>query len=645
MDSEISLSKVVLLGDSDWPHRPGICCWRYAVTAAFDAAGAAVEQVGTQSVVPKQRSAAGAAPARPMRAAWLPALVRRPLTRGYRALTRTLQRPEKPDPQLAARLAGAALVVAESPGAAARARAHGVPRQRLWALVLPPDRMVVGDEADELTGAAARLAGILTDSEPARESIERATASLRPRVEIFPPLATDRPCPRCAGAEAALPPKLNSPVALLMLWRRLLDRPGEPLPYSSAAARFLGPGAAWKPRARQSWDGQEAAPAAAAVPEPWTAATQTRAARAVLGTVVPPPGPGPARRALLAGFDLKFAVELAERLDARPDLELTVDDWPVLEHGTPQMEARLDRAEAIFAEWVRPSTAWIAGRKRPDQFLATRLHRYELDYRYPRELDLDQVDAVVYIAPLFGRRIRDELGWPVEKLVYIPNFIDLAWLDRPKLPQARFAIGFVGIEWERKRFDLALDLLAALRREDPRYTLVVRSVMPWDNEYAWAQPSERAYASWCFSRIEEDPVLRSGVQFEPPGRDMARWYRRVGHVVSTSDAEGCHTAVAEGMASGAVPVVRPWAGADEVYDKEWVHASTESAVATILENADESRFTERAERAKAEINVTYDPAAVVAAWADLLHGDVAAARGHFAAYSSLPAVDRRTTGR
>ncbi len=83
---------------------------------------------------------------------------------------------------------------------------------------------------------------------------------------------------------------------------------------------------------------------------------------------------------------------------------------------------------------------------------------------YPRDIAMENVDAVVHVSPLVGRRIRGELGWPAEKLVYIPNFLDVDWLDRPKLPDARFGIGMVGMEWANKRLDLALDVLAEVRR-------------------------------------------------------------------------------------------------------------------------------------------------------------------------------------
>jgi hypothetical protein len=94
------------------------------------------------------------------------------------------------------------------------------------------------------------------------------------------------------------------------------------------------------------------------------------------------------------------------------------------------------------------------------------------------------------------------------------------------------------------------------------------------------------------------------------------------------------------MASGAVPVVRPWPGAGEVYDKQWIHAGVEEAAGSVLESSDDREWAERAARARAEIRRTYDPVAVVDAWADLLHGDLPRAREHFAAYAGMQAGSR-----
>jgi len=544
-------------------------------------------------------------------------------------------------------LNGVDLVVAESLKTCLVAYSSRVPSHRIWALALPKHRMAAASRdtvADEISRIAKRFGGLLTDSDLARESIERVVQDRRPRIAIFPPIALDRVCPKCGDhtvADGGTPADLDPTVGQLVTWRALGERLRASgricIPFSYLAARLLGISGPWEPTDRRTWEGapvQEITlgPPLSMAPH-WSAHKQEQAARAVLDATVSAVRHRPVRSVLVAGYDLKFAVDLAERLHRRSDLNVTVDEWPAVSRGGEHSEALADEAQSIFAEWARPSAVWYSQRKRPDQLLVVRLHRFELDAPYPYSIVADNVDAMVYIAPLFGKRIRDELSWPVEKLVYIPNYVDIDWLERPKLPDARFALGFVGIERSIKRFDLALDLLASVRQEDQRFCLFVRSVLPWNNRSTWSDANEREFAEWCQERIDWDPLLRGAVHFDAPGRDMARWYRKVGHIVSSSDAEGVHTSVAEGMASGAVPVIRPWPGADDIYGKEWIYHSLDLAAAAVIESVDELQWMERSARARAEIRRSHDPRLVEAAWADLLHGDVKLARRHFADYT------------
>jgi glycosyltransferase involved in cell wall biosynthesis len=651
---------VVLLCDGDWPDVPGVRCWRRGVRATFGSLDATVREVVWRPP-PSPVSKASSGPSSSRRLAWLPAPLRRPLARAYRQGRRVLGRSRSrgttdvPRPVSAptgpvplAGTEGADLVLAESLRAARAAVAAGTPAYRVWALALPPQWLPPGGHTEygvELNETAKRIGGFLTDSELARESIERCAHSLRPRVEIFPPIAADHSC----GDHPAEPvdvASLDPTVRQLSTWHDLIqgEPDGAPL-YSFPAARLRGMSAPWANTSRAAWqDVATTAPMTmpGADSANWSADVRAAGARAALAAVVPGPRATLAtwanrasRKAIVAGHDLKFAVDLADRLDRRTDLDVVIDEWPGLSKQTAHTVERLEQADSILAEWARTSAIWLAGHKRPGQFLVVRLHRFELDTQYPRHLPIEKVDAVVYIAPLFGRRIRDEVGWPPEKLVYIPNFVDMESFDRPKLPGARFTLGFVGLEFIRKRFDLALDLLAAVRREDPRFRLAVRGVMPWNNKYAWANDDERDYAGWCFERIERDPLLRDSVAFHQPGRDMARWFRRVGYIVSASDEEGSHASVAEGMASGAVPVVRAWPGAAEIYAKQWVHTSIDGAASSVLVNADPTVWSENSQLARDEIRRTHDPAKVAAAWADLLHADLAGSRRYFEEYSSL----------
>jgi glycosyltransferase involved in cell wall biosynthesis len=72
------------------------------------------------------------------------------------------------------------------------------------------------------------------------------------------------------------------------------------------------------------------------------------------------------------------------------------------------------------------------------------------------------------------------------------------------------------------------------------------------------------------------------VAFEPYRKGIGGFLRKTGFILSTSDHEGHQVAVAEGMASGCVPIILERPGALEQYTARWVHQSPEAAAAAIL---------------------------------------------------------------
>jgi glycosyltransferase involved in cell wall biosynthesis len=683
----VGTNTVVLLREERWPAWPGVCCWRASVHAAFAEAGLDVREIPWSPLEREQPERPAPPPShtrRPAREQSTAVLALQFMGRVARAGVVTAGRrvraaagrvgrelearvadrmprsvpppsgvqdtvrvspPSESDPRLRG-LTRARLVLAESPEGALAAVRSGVPAGVVWLLAIPPERSAPGEPvtwAGPLREAVSEIGGLVTDSLDAAGILERVAGPVR--TVVLPPLASDRACPTCGGGTPAgvdpekRPPTLDvHPTDIpshLLLWRRLLDEP-TPTEYSWAVARLRGEGGPWLPPERDTWGATPDRATGGSAPD-WSASAQAAGVRRLLAALPPPADQVPAGasplRVRVFGYDMKFMRDLARVLGERPDFDLVVDEWRSAGAKNDGITENLARsAQTLVAEWARPNAVWLSKVKRPDQYLVVRLHRFEIESAYPRQIDIDAVDAVVYIAPHMGRRIRDELGWPADKLVYIPNYTDLANLDRPKYPDARFTLGMVGIVPSLKRFDLALDLLAAIRREDPRFSLLVRSQMGWAHPPSWESAGERRQVQRALERVEKDPLLRGAVVFDAFGRDMAAWFRKVGHILSLSDVEGSHVALCEGMGSGAVPVIRGWEGAAEAYGAENVSASLDDAVAKVLESADPAVWEERSQQAKEEVARRFDPTQVVEAWVDLSYGHAEKARQRFAAY-------------
>ncbi|MGE3181243.1 MAG: glycosyltransferase [Phycisphaerae bacterium] len=292
---------------------------------------------------------------------------------------------------------------------------------------------------------------------------------------------------------------------------------------------------------------------------------------------------------LVAGHDLKFFRQYGEFISQSSNMELIEDHWSGHNaHDPARSRDLLLQADVIFCEWCLGNAVWYSANKLPHQRLVTRFHLQEQFTEFPTRLTWDAVDRVIFVSEHLRREVVARFGWGPEKLTVVPNYVNIEAFDRPKLPRARFNLGVLGICPARKRFDLTLDVLEAVRANDSRFTLFVKSVMPWDYDWLWNRENERAYYESQFKRLQSSPVLADGVVFDPPGDDVPAWFEKVGHILSLSDFESFHLAPAEGAASGAQPWLINRPGAAEIFHPDWVFDDPQKIAAGILNDLDDS---------------------------------------------------------
>lgn len=314
-------------------------------------------------------------------------------------------------------------------------------------------------------------------------------------------------------------------------------------------------------------------------------------------------GTGPAlsphpRKILLATHDAKFLRHFLDRVQGDAQIRLQHEDWvsTVKPKAAPSVP---DDVDTVFCEWACENAVWHSQNKRPGTRLIVRLHRFEAFRDFPKRINWAAVDALIVVSDHFRDLLAEGFGMERARIHVMPQYIDWQQLRRPKLPAARFTLGLVGINpFGHKRFDRAIDFVAALRARDPRFRLAVRSVMPWQIDWVWnTNAQERAAFVDVFRRIQSDPHLAGAVRFDPAGSDMEEWYRGVGVILSSSDSEGCHTSVMEGMAAGCYPVVHDWPGARGLFSPH-VHADMRDAIEDVIAFAtqpDDSAAQQRAD--------------------------------------------------
>lgn len=499
------------------------------------------------------------------------------------------------------------VVIADGPGALAHVRAELVDEFDItYCLLVAPTSFAHWGSlsAEWATGLAAASRGhviCLTDSELARAVVEQQLEDTRADVRVLRPVRTAMPA----------------------------DEAGRGWTFQSSAADDRGLGSEYL---GVSWDFSVPEP----LPAPLVQQSDTDVQRALAanadvmrGIVAARPLTGRPLRVAVLGHKLSFIDELSRDLSHASGSAVVLDEWKHL--GAPPDAARTKRivaeSDVVIGEWGRPNNVWIQNNAAPDKRLIVRVHRYEVTTEFPRTIDMNRFEAGVVIVPWVGRALVQKFGWPAEKLVYIPNYVNSAHYRRPKLAGAEFTLGLVGITPDLKRLDLALDLLGRLRKRDARFSLRVRGQLPPEHIH-WAKNPKIA-EQWgsVLARLRSDPDLRNAVHFDEPGRDMARWYEAVGVILSTSDLEGSHVALAEGMASGALPVARPWPGVRTLWPSECVFDSIDDAEAWVLRSTDPEWREAAVERFTA--HPALDEGRVLRAWWNLISGDRERAQSAF----------------
>lgn len=502
--------------------------------------------------------------------------------------------------------AGRVLVIGDSPSVLAELRQE-VPATLdvTFCLLVAPTTLarwgeLSSDWAKGISATAGARMVYLTDSPLARSVVESHLRDVRADVRVLTPLSSD-----------TVPEE--SPAG----WT--FERASRTNPTLNEVA-FSGVG----------WDFSPHVPSPTERPQDAGPADRADANAAVLSQLVSAPtlAGGPLRVSIL-GHKLSFIDELARDLAHESGSLVELDEWKHLSAPSdlPRANRLVAQADVVIGEWARPNNVWIQAHAARHTRLIVRAHRYEVTTDFPRAIDMARFHAGVVIVPWVGRSLVQQFCWPAEKLVYIPNYVNSAHFRRPKLAGSEFTLGIVGITPDLKRLDLALDLLRALRQSDARYTLRVRGQLPTEHIHWGKNPLIAEQWGSVLTRLRIDPLLRNSVFFDEPGRDMAAWFEGIGVILSTSDLEGSHVALAEGMASGALPVVRAWPGVRTLWPSEAIFEQMDAAVNWILQSQDAEWRAATIERFTSHPSL--DQRRVLAAWWDLVNGHLDRAQAAF----------------
>lgn len=291
------------------------------------------------------------------------------------------------------------------------------------------------------------------------------------------------------------------------------------------------------------------------------------------------------KKILIAGHDLKFAKFIMVEIEKHDNLELLVDKWQGhSKHDEQKSFELLNQADIIFCEWGLGNAVWYSKHKKTGQHLVTRMHLQEITTRHPEKFTHKNIDAYIMVSPYWLERFVHDFSLERKKCKMVYNLVDIDLLDKPKLSEAMFNLGMIGDVPQRKRLDRALDIFEKLYQKDKRYKLFIKGNRP--ESYSWmhskARQAEMDYYKTQYKRIE-DNGWQDNVFFEGHG-PIDIWLQKIGYILSVSEFESFHLAPAEGMASGAVPIIYDWEGSNTIYNRKFIVNSCNEAINTIKES-------------------------------------------------------------
>ncbi|MBT7378236.1 MAG: hypothetical protein HN820_08785 [Candidatus Marinimicrobia bacterium] len=333
-------------------------------------------------------------------------------------------------------------------------------------------------------------------------------------------------------------------------------------------------------------------------------------------------------RVVIAGTDLKFVGQFESHLK-RIGCIVRRDLW---EWGEPQFiqrtKALVKWAEFIWCEWNLANAAWYSNNLKENQQLVSRLHLQEIGERarkFQHNMKMDNVKKIIVVAEHVRLEAIKLFDWDEEKLIFIPNFIESERMKNEHKNTSLKKIGIVGVVPERKRLDLALDLLEELRKTDDEWSLVIKGKLPHD--YPWmladSRRMELKYYDKQYKRIKTSKYLGDAVEFEGYTLTITEFFIKLGYVISPSDFESFHYTIADGVSAGNFPVIWPWEGADGLYPREWVIKDVKSAAKAMLTHSHlpEKERLEQVEERFEEVRSRYDVEVVFPQLTDALFSE------------------------
>lgn len=292
------------------------------------------------------------------------------------------------------------------------------------------------------------------------------------------------------------------------------------------------------------------------------------------------------KRILFAGHKLNFIEPFIKYLENNDEYDVYIDKWTDHNNHDEELSRNLlNSSDIIFCEWGLGNSVWYSRNKKQGQKMIIRAHLQEIDLNYLNEINLENIDSFITITPCMYEKFMQKFSIPRHKIRMIYNLIPFDDFSFNNNIQRNKKIGFIGYVPSRKRLDMAIDVFDKIWRKDNEFSLHIKGKRPEDYKWLQSRQEEKDYYDALYGKLETLPC-KNNIIFEQFGNDVPNFLSRMGYIMSTSDFEGSHQAIAEGMCAGCIPLIRNWEGAETVYPEKFIFSNEDGMVDFVLSQKD-----------------------------------------------------------
>lgn len=275
------------------------------------------------------------------------------------------------------------------------------------------------------------------------------------------------------------------------------------------------------------------------------------------------------KKILVAGKNFDFFGDII-RLLIKDGFEIRYDKWEGhTKHNKRKSKSLLSWANIIIVNWCLGNAVWYSNNKLPHQKLFIRFHRFEINTKFIYLINYKNVDKILFVSSIYLNIFQSKVKISKEKLYVLFNPISTKKFDLEKNSGSKYNIGMLGYNRKLKRPDIAIDIIEDLNKEGNKYFLFLKGRPSNEVPWIWKNQIERDFFTKLSNRINTSPC-KENIIFEPWSTQVELWFRKIGFILSTSDIESFHCAVAEGMAAKTIPMITGWKGSSLIYPNEFI---------------------------------------------------------------------------